>query len=109
MVRRSALRYIDRQFAGEIFPRQRIRTVHDVGGRALRDDVAAMDARARTDIQHVIGEPDGVFVVLDDNHGVAEVAQPLQCFQQACVVALMQADRGLIQHVQHPGQARADL
>jgi hypothetical protein len=47
--------------------------------------------------------------MLDDDHGVAEVAQALQRFEQPVVVALVQADRGLVEHVEHAGQARADL
>jgi hypothetical protein len=77
MVRRPALGNLHRQFAGEIFSGQRFRIVHDVGRRALRDDVAAMDAGARADIDDMIGEANGVLVVLDHDHGVAEVAQPL--------------------------------
>ena len=100
---------LDRQFAGEIFAGQRLRIVHDVGGRALRDDMAAMHAGAGADIEHMIGEPDGVLVMLDHDHGVAEVAQPLQRFQQPRIVALVQADRGLVQHIEHAGQPRADL
>ena len=30
-------------------------------------------------------------------------------FEQPRIVALMQADRGLVEHVEHAGQARADL
>ena len=113
MVRRwfggSPLGDLHRQFAGEIFAGQRLRIVHDVGGRALRDDVAAMHAGAGADVEHVIGEANGVLVMLDHDHGIAEVAQPLQRFQQPRIVALVQADRGLVQHIEHAGQARADL
>ena len=58
---------------------------------------------------HIVGGADGVLVVLDHDHGVAEVAQALQRFEQARIVALVQADRRLVQHVEHAGQARADL
>ena len=109
MVRRLALGNIDRQFAGEIFAGQRIRIAHDVGWRALGDDMATMHAGAGADIDHMIGEANGILVVLDHDHGVAEVAQPLQRFQQPRIVALVQADRGLVQHIEHAGQARADL
>ncbi len=39
----------------------------------------------------------------------AEVAQALQRLEQALVVALVQADRGLVEHVEDTGEARADL
>ena len=83
--------------------------VHDVVGRALRDDLAAMDAGAGADVEHEVGDADRVLVVLDDDHGVAEVAQPLQRFEQPRIVALVQADGRLVEHVEHAGEAGADL
>ena len=71
--------------------------------------MAAMHAGAGADVEHMIGEPNGVLVMLDHDHGIAEVAQPLQRFQQPRIVALVQADRGLVQHIEHAGQPRADL
>ena len=68
-----------------------------------------MDAGAGPDVEHVVGGADGVLVVLDDDDGVAEVAQALEGFEQPRVVALVQADRGLVEHVEHAGQPRADL
>ena len=44
--------------------------------RALDDDLAAVLPRARADVDDVVGDADGLLVVLDDDHGVAEVAQP---------------------------------
>jgi hypothetical protein len=52
---------------------------------------------------------DRVLVVLDDDHRVAEVAQVAQRVEQAGIVALVQADGRLVQHVEHAGEARADL
>ena len=109
MVRRAPLRHLDLELAGEIFAGQRVRVAHDLGGRAFGDDVAAMHAGAGADVEDVIGEQDRVLVVLDHDHGVAEVAQALERVEQARVVALVQADRGLVQHVEHARQARADL
>ena len=109
MVRRLALGDLDRQFAGEVFAGQRVRIAHDVRGRAVRDDVPAMHAGAGADVEHVVGEANGVLVMLDHDHGIAEVAQPLQRFQQPRIVALVQADRGLVQHIEHACEPRADL
>ena len=78
-------------------------------GRALRDDLAAMNAGARPDIDDVIGGEDRILVMLDDDHAVAEVAQPPQRVEQPRIVALMQTDRGLIEHIKHAGEAGADL
>ena len=47
--------------------------------------------------------------MLDDDDGVAEIAQPRERRQQRAVVALVQADRRLVEHVEHAGQVRADL
>ena len=82
---------------------------NQVQHRALRHDMAAMNAGPRTDIEDVIGGADGIFVVLNHNDGIAEVAQPLERFEEARVVALVQSDRGLIEHVQYAGEAGSDL
>jgi hypothetical protein len=68
-----------------------------------------MHAGAGADIDHMVGLEDGVLVMLDDDHGVAEVAQMLQRLQKPGVVALMQADGGLVQDIEHARQPRADL
>ncbi|MNQ96367.1 hypothetical protein D3C85_1119690 [compost metagenome] len=47
--------------------------------------------------------------MLDHKDRVAEVAQAPEAFQQAGVVALVQADGRLVQHIKDAGQARADL
>ena len=52
---------------------------------------------------------DGVLVVLDDDEGVAEVAQPGQRLDEPAVVALVQADRRLVEDVQDADQAGPDL
>ncbi len=68
-----------------------------------------MHAGAGADVEDVVGQQDGVLVMLDHDHGIAQVAKPLQRVEQAGVVALVQADRGLVEHVEHTRQARADL
>jgi hypothetical protein len=83
--------------------------VDEIVDLAFRHDVAAVDAGAGADVEHMVGGADGVLVVLDHDHGVAEVAQALEGFQQARVVALVQADRRLVQHIEHTGEAGADL
>ena len=52
---------------------------------------------------------DGVLVVLDDQHRIAQLAQLFQGLNEPVVVALVQADRGLIQNVEHAAQPGADL
>ena len=71
--------------------------------------MAAMRAGARPHVDQVVGGADRFLVMLDHQHRVAEIAQAGERLQQPVVVALVQADRRLVQHVEHAGQARADL
>ena len=82
---------------------------HDLGGGAFGNDTTAVHAGARADIHYVIGHPNGIFVMLDDDHRVADVAQVAQGAEQAFVIALMQADRGFVEDVHDADQAGADL
>ena len=81
----------------------------DFGRRALGDDAAAMHARAGTQVHDMIRLADGVLIVLDHDDRVAEIAQIDQRVEQALVVALVQADRRLIEDVHDADQAGADL
>ena len=60
-------------------------------------------------VDDVVGQPHGLLVVLDDEHRVAEVAQAQQRVDEAPVVALVQADAGLVEDVEHADERRADL
>ena len=71
---------------------ERVLALEHLRQRALRHHLAAVDARAGAEVDHVIGGADGVLVVLDHDHRVAEVAQAFERFQQPVVVALVQAD-----------------
>ena len=81
----------------------------DLIHRAFRDHLAAVLARAGTQVDDPVGGADGLVVMLHDQHRVAQVAQALQGVQQAGVVARVQTDGRLVQDVQHTHQARADL
>ena len=95
--------------AGQIAAGERLRAGHDLFRRALGDDVTAQAPRAGAEVDNIVGVADGVFVVLDHEHRVAQVAQLYEGLDQAVVVALVQADGGLVEHVKHAAQARADL
>ena len=77
--------------------------------RAGGDDVPAEPAGAGTDVDDVVGAGDRVLVVLDDQQGVALVAQVLERIEQDAVVARMQADGRFVEHVAHALQVRAQL
>ena len=77
--------------------------------RARVDDLPAVLAGPRTDVDDPVGRHDRLLVVLDDDQGVAQVLEPDQGLDQALVVALVEADAGLVEHVENTDQARADL
>ena len=99
----------DRLAAGQVGAGQRIPAGQQLVQRAGDHDVAAVLPRPRADVDHPVSRADGVLVVLHDDQRVAEVPEPDQGLQQPVVVALVQADRRLVEHVQHADQAGADL
>ncbi len=100
-----------RDFArpGQILAGQAFRVGHDVGWLALGDDLAAMNAGGRAHVDHMVGGENRLLVMFDHQHRIAQVAQALEADQQPVIVALVQADGGFVQHIEHAGQARADL
>ena len=99
----------DPPLAGKILPGEALRLGDDFVDRAGGHDVPAANARPGAEIDDVVGRPHRVFVVLDDDHRVALVAEPGERFQQAVVVAGVQADRRLVENVEHAHQPAADL
>ncbi len=69
----------------------------------------AVGAGAGSHVQQVIRGHHRLRIVFDDHHRVAEIAQAQQRLEQAPVVPLMQADRGLIEDVQHADETGPDL
>ncbi len=96
-------------FAGDVGAGERVGRLHDVGGRALGDQAAAVASGAGAEVDDVVGAADGVFVVFNHEHGVAEVAQVFERGEQAVVVAMMQADGRLVEHVENAAQLGSDL
>ncbi len=82
---------------------------HQVVEGSLRHHFPAVDARTRAHLHDMIGGANGVFVVLHHDHGVADVAQAFERGDHLHVVLGMQADAGLIEHVEHAHQTRSDL
>ena len=104
---RRASRSIAR--AGEELPGRRRLAREQIVERALHDDLAAVDAGARAHLDEVVGGADRVLVVLDDDDGVADVAQALERRDHLDVVLRVQADARLVEHVEHAHQPGADL
>ena len=71
--------------------------------------MAAAHAGAGPEIEDVIGRANGVFIVLDHDHGIPEIAQPAQRGDEPVIVALVQADARLVEHVKAAGEPGADL
>ena len=95
--------------AGEELAGDRLPVPLDLRRRPLGDDVPAVLARARAHVDEPVGAPHHLLVVLDDDDGVAEVAEPLERADQPVVVALVQPDRGLVEDVEDADELRADL
>ena len=77
--------------------------------RALRDDISAVRAGAGADVDQIVGGADAVFIVLDHDDGIADGLQTLERADQPGVVALVQADGRLIEHIADADQPAADL
>jgi hypothetical protein len=107
--RAALLGHLDAQHVREVAAGQRIGVVGHLLRRALGHHAAAVHTGARAHVHHVVGGADHVLVVLHHQHAVAQVAQVLQGADEAFVVALVQADAGLVQHVHHALRAAADL
>src|SRR5258708_4159968 len=75
----------------------------------MRDQVAAGVASARAEVDDEIGAADGVFIVLDDQNGIAEVAKMLERTEKAGIVAGVEADARLVKNVENAAKARTNL
>ena len=95
--------------AGQVGTRHRIGARHDIGRRSRCDHVSAVHARAGAHVDHIVGSTNRILIMLDDNNGIADIAQALKCLNQALVIALMEADRWLVQNVQDTHEAGANL
>src|SRR5256886_4808713 len=66
-------------------------------------------ARAGAELEDEVRGADRLFVVLDHEHRVAQIAQPPERVEGRAVVALMEPDRRLVEDIEDADQARADL
>src|SRR6185295_13258557 len=80
----------------------------EVGGRALEDDPAAVVAGAGTEVDDPVGVRHDRLVVLDDDHRLAGVDEPVEQAEQLLDVGEVQAGGRLVEDVDaalvaHPG------
>ena len=73
------------------------------------DDFSAEAAGAGAEVDEVVRGGDGVLVVLDDDEGIPLVAEGDEGFEEGCVVARMEADGWLVEHVEHAAEVGAEL
>src|SRR5262249_8038704 len=102
-------RHRDVAFPGEVrageaslFALDRIRRPGD-------DDLAPHVPSPRAEVHDMIGRANRLLVVFDDEHSVAEVAQAAERTDETLVVALMQADARLVEHVDDAAELAAEL
>ena len=98
----------DALLAAEVLAGERLLALDDLVEGALGNEFAAVRAGRRADVDDVVGGAHDVLVVLDDDHGVADLAELLEDAEEPVVVALVQADGRLIEHVAdaRPGRCR---
>ena len=94
--------------AGEIAAGERVGIGLDLGEHALGEQLAAELAGAGAEIEQMIGGAQNVGVVLDDQDGVAQVAQLFEDVNQARGVAGVQADGRLVEDIERAHQPRAE-
>ncbi len=77
--------------------------------RPFEAHLAAHVPRTRPEIDDVIGGADGALVVLDDQDGIAEVAQVIERLHESRRVACVQPDARFVEHVEHAGELAPEL
>ena len=100
---------LDAHPTGEVGAGERLLAAHEVRHRTAHHDPTAVLPRARADVDDPVRRADRLLVVLDHDERVAQVAQAHERLDEPLVVSLVEADAGLVEHVEHPDQARSDL
>src|SRR6266481_3479019 len=88
------------QDPAEVVAGRRIRLYREVLGRALRNHVAALVSAFGTEVDYPVRSLQHIEVVLDDDHRVAVLDEPVQHLQQSLDVGVMEPCGRLVQKVQ---------
>ena len=95
----------DLGLATEVLTGEGFRSGFDFSGFALGHEVAAGVAGAGAEVNHEIGAADGVFVVLDDEDGVAEIAKVFERAEQTRIVPGMESNARLVKNIENAAKA----
>ena len=102
-------RHVDLVVAPQIFRSQRFFVSEHFFNWPGRHHFPAVQSGTRPHVDDVISPSNGLLVVLNHEHRVAQIAQPLKCGEQLLVVPRVQADTRLVENVQHAHKPSADL
>ena len=94
-------RNLDRATSGEVLAGEGVRVIEELLDRAAHDDVAAVLTGTGADVDDPVCYADGVLIVLDHDERVAEVPKSDKCLDEPAVIALVKADAGLVENVEH--------
>src|SRR3954471_3937593 len=75
----------------------------------LGDDFAAVPARARAQVDDVVGAAESLFIMLDDDDGVALRLERFERIEEARIVARVEPDGRLVENVEDTAEIRAEL
>ena len=93
----------------QVLSGERCRVVRHSLRRALRHNLPAMHTCARTNVKDVIRLADRLFVMFNDDHRVALIAERFERAKQAVIVTLVQTDGRFIQHIKNASETRPNL
>ena len=100
---------LNRQASGKILAGERGGILAISRGVPAGNQLTTQPPGAGSEIDDVIGALDGLGIVLDHQHRVAEIAQAGERVEQAIVIARMQSDGRLVENIEHAAQLRSDL
>ena len=99
--------YLNPQFLGEITSGQRSRGLADFLIRTLGNDLAAVLSCSWAEVENAIRREHYVRIVLDYQDCVPQIPEIMQDLDQPMCIPAVEADRGLIKHVERSHQTRA--
>ena len=82
---------------------------HDLLCSTGCNDLTAMNASARTNINYIVGGQHRIFVVFYYNKGVSKIPEPFKRSQKFFIISLMKTNGRLVKNIQDSHKIRADL